>query len=74
MFFALPPRVLVLLHKGLPLQRCALKFNLVRTLLVLNTAQTLKETLQEVIPAKQEQLKQLVRVISSEPCPGPSIL
>jgi citrate synthase len=42
--------------------------------LVLCTAQTLKETLQEVIPAKQEQLKQLVRVISSEPCAHPSIL
>jgi hypothetical protein len=60
-----------LLHRGLPLQRCALKFNRIHTLLVLFTAQTLKETLQEVIPAKQEQLKQLVRVVSSEPCADP---
>ena len=74
LFLALPPRVLVLLHKGLLLQRCALKINRIYTFLVLYTAQTLKEALQEVIPAKQEQLKQLVRVVLSEPCADPSIL
>jgi hypothetical protein len=41
---------------------------------VLCNLQTLKETLQEVIPAKQEQLKQLVRLVSTEPYADPTIL
>ncbi len=74
LFLALPLRILVLLHRGLPLQKCALAFNRIYPLLVLFASQTLKETLQEVIPAKQEQLKQLVWLFSSGPCAHSSIL
>jgi len=66
LFLASLSQGLVLFHRGLPLLRYD-SLSVLRTLGP-TRAQTLKETLQEVIPAKQEQLKRLVRPVPFGRC------